>query len=820
MVFRFELSHSSGSQVISEPDGWKEISMVLDRDPEYFGLIEQFEVPLRFYGSNGEHDGGKDFIENIEETYGVGAVITIKVDISPDGAAYDQLFEGTLDLSTLREIDGRKLEIAIIPKSFWAKFKNRFETPVDLQSTTNLDGDVVSPASSTLVKMTSQIIRYYGEYRWYESYAYFEPDGGAHLQLDWDKIAKDDIKKLTVPRGRTSSYTAGGLVYTNAVPQFEAPWDGDYHFDIKITAAVYNGTGTPEYQNGDLAFRIRRAGEYGGPANFTKTIVYYDEPNLRAILIFTFDGVLTLKKGEQVIIYGDDADDIQIFGEERLTWLDDCDLATTTAITLSGEQNIDGTMTSSSRVLVKNQGNPAENGVYISNAGAWTRATDNDSAAEMNMVAVYVIGGTQNLDSAWKQIQPITTLGVDLAEWQYTFWNFERFVPWPFPGTPVENYLKVTASTVYPETTSEGFFVKDAINGVIERITIAPLVETVFDESECEWNHVLIKGLQQRGFTLTEKPFFTSLKELWAGLNPIFNLGIGHEMEGNQDKIVIRPKSYFFDDTPSLVLSWVNNIERTHDRSMIFKKISIGYEKWQAEEISGLDDPQSKKIYATIFETVGTEITLYSRFIAASLAIEVTRRKSTELLTDYKFDNDIFIIAVNPEMTEDSPSYFSPELDENFVSITGLQNAETRYNLFLTPLRNFLRWANFFNGALQKNLSSVYKFVSGEGNYEMSSQYDCTSGLKEDCEGTLCADFAENDDIPILGTADQLGHIFSQVQYEFTHPLTWEDYKTIRDNRNKAILVSSTDANYEICFIKRLEYDINKSKGKFTVWKK
>lgn len=58
LQFRFTLIHSSGSQEISEPGGWKEIKVILDRDAEYHCLIEFFEVSFTYYGNNGQHDGG------------------------------------------------------------------------------------------------------------------------------------------------------------------------------------------------------------------------------------------------------------------------------------------------------------------------------------------------------------------------------------------------------------------------------------------------------------------------------------------------------------------------------------------------------------------------------------------------------------------------------------------------------------------------------------------------------------------------------------------------------------------------------------------
>lgn len=76
-------------------------------------------------------------------------------------------------------------------------------------------------------------------------------------------------------------------------------------------------------------------------------------------------------------------------------------VATTTNLTLSGEQTIGGVLTSSSRVLVKNQTLPAQNGIYVSGAGAWVRATDMDSWLEIPGAYVMVEQGSINADTGW-----------------------------------------------------------------------------------------------------------------------------------------------------------------------------------------------------------------------------------------------------------------------------------------------------------------------------------------------------------------------------------------------------------------------------------
>lgn len=78
-------------------------------------------------------------------------------------------------------------------------------------------------------------------------------------------------------------------------------------------------------------------------------------------------------------------------------------VATTANITLSGTQTIDGVaVIAGDRVLVKNQSTGADNGIYVVAAGAWSRATDANTSAEVTTgLYVFVAEGTTNGDSAW-----------------------------------------------------------------------------------------------------------------------------------------------------------------------------------------------------------------------------------------------------------------------------------------------------------------------------------------------------------------------------------------------------------------------------------
>lgn len=96
-------------------------------------------------------------------------------------------------------------------------------------------------------------------------------------------------------------------------------------------------------------------------------------------------------------------------------------VATTANITLSGEQTIDGVLTSASRVLVKNQSTQSENGIYLTAAGAWTRTDDANTAAELNNALVTVSQGSTQANTGWYQSSEIVTLGSDNVVFQQFF---------------------------------------------------------------------------------------------------------------------------------------------------------------------------------------------------------------------------------------------------------------------------------------------------------------------------------------------------------------------------------------------------------------
>lgn len=742
MIFRFSLSHSVlGSLVISEPDGWIATKLKLERHEEYHSLIEYFEGDFVFYGDNGSENGGIDFIRQVENTYGPDAELAITIEIAPDNISYQTIFIGQLDLWNIEEMPDNKAQIPIIRNDFWAKFINRYDTPVDIQASESVDVEPVDVFDSINLRLTSQTIlkRYYGEWSNGETVLIDAADG--YLQLTPNNITLDEIE---------TAFNLG-FAWNPEIPVWwmEADEAGVYTFNFQLCLsnsrvfAAGMAPADPRDQFGVLFNISDNFWNFYFRLNsdtaqiFTQTNVLFVGTALSSgYAKFTFSTVLELKVGDIITVYGEEV----------------VNIATKLAIW--------GTEGS----IFKNTGDTEDT------------AIDNVTSEE------------------------------------------------------IPSFFDVRADTVFPSNNAESFLLHDVAGQVIDRITSVDQAfysellgsdQTIYRQypaDGCQWKYALAKGLQIRRYSLIEKPFFQSFKQWWEGANPIFNLGLSYETVAGDEVIRVEEKRHFYDDSEvSVNLDFVRDIVRKYDESRIFKTVKIGYKKWQSEDISGIDDPQTKKTYATILKKAGRELSLESDFIAASLAIETTRRKTREKSADYKFDNDTFIIAINPIPVDVSPETspdvtdYEPELDENFDNITNLLNSETRYNLRLTPARNFLRWLDWASAGLQAYLSSAFKFSSGEGNYDM------TSDMINDSDGCVenRLELSEKQDIEVSADPFHLA-----LLYEITCPLEWGDYVLIRDNRKKAIGISQTNDNHVKFFIKDLEYEVVEGRVTIQAWSK
>jgi hypothetical protein len=758
MIFRFTLSHAVlGSQVISECDGWKECKLKLERHEDFHSLIEYFEGDFVFYGDNGSENGGIDFIREVEHVYGPDAELAITIEIAPDNVTYQTVFIGQLDLWNIEEMPDNKAQVPIIRNDFWAKFINRYDTPVNIQSPESIDGDAVDVFDSVSLRLSSQKIQKTTRY-----------DGRI------TPLADDPLTKYSLPTGDIDANGANDdyTLYTQAT------------LDL-VQTEINESFGLLSFAFVDDIIEVFNIIEFideGGPLHIEATA----RPELH------IRGALAASSSETD---PSSIDDITILATLYVKKNDEAP----TALDFAAQ---------------------TQNGPSNPTVGFPVIFSFFYDLPLAGSIDLDVVPG----DTVTVYVQYEILFNIDVGSDPGSITWTERYVEF----TSYESDVEFVLQSVFQENNSESFLLHDVAGQVIDRLVSEGSAfyseflgsnRTVYRQYEgdgCAWEYALTKGLQLRRYTILEKPFFQSFKQWWEGANPILNLGLGYETIVGQENIRVEEKRHFYDDSDvSLNIDFVRDIVRKYDDARVFKAVKIGYKKWQSEDISGIDDPQTKKTYATILKKAGREITLESEFIAASLAIETTRRKTREKSADYKFDNDTFIIAINPVPVDVSPETdpdvtdYEPELDENFDSITNLLNSETRYNLRLTPARNFLRWQDWLSAGLQAYPDSTFKFSAAEGNYDMTSDIINTS---DGCvENRL--NVSEKQDMPVSADPFHLASL-----YEIKCPLDWDDYVLIRDNRKMAIGISQTDENHVKFFIKDLEYEVVQGLVSMLAW--
>jgi hypothetical protein len=855
MDFRVTLYHPVvGTFVTSSPDGWKTAAINRDRHPDFHCLVKSYKTNFSLYGTNGIDDGGRDFFKAVANI-GVDEEIQVTNELRKDDfSLWVTVFKGLLPIVAAIEIldIDHAIQVTFTPSSLWAKFINRYDTPVNILDPNDLDGNARTVLTPFKVKLPAQILNRVTEYTGHSGDATTAEDcfvaSTAPLGLTGFPIV-DGVQTVDFMRVlyKDDSDPKKNGLYNAASGAWTRTSDANSDVEIEnLIVSITNGT-----TNGGKSFRQTTTPITIGVSNivFVSTNLVdntlmanfgytSDLSSIQLVLPARFQQFTAIKKLDEITnsfqydtnfigsdystpghtvpdpVIGNVLELIDEFGTIVFNYsLDLWWSIFGTWNHISSHNAVPSKFRIQTAIFYQiNQDTPFEldfgfvdynTGLVSGNPGG----TISSGPLTFSIAGTFTLPKINRGDLVSVYLKHSMFVYKDgIASEQFQFTNLKP------RGGFIASDNKFNFASLTPDSESDALYVHDVVSSAIDRIVggdgslYSPVLGNIYSQSKtylANGNasmYVPLQGLQIRGWALVDKIMSLSVKSCWDGLNPAFNLGLAAEVVDDVEVLVIKPKIELYDTSSmTILLSNVTKIKKTYDQGSLINKIEIGNEKWEQPSkngggISGLDDVQTKRTLATIFKFVGSTLTLYSKWIFAGLTLELTRRSFVTKNDSYTYDNDIFLLAV-----KNSGGVVSPQLDENFSSVTGLQNEGSRYNKILTPYRALLRNLNLIVGGLQDYSSSVIKFLSGEGNYDMASTTISTTN-PEDFGG---ANLAENQDIPVSGD-----FLHRAELYEIDHIITSEDWQKHDAEPHKAIGVSLSETGHKEFLIKSINYTI------------
>lgn len=352
-----------------------------------------------------------------------------------------------------------------------------------------------------------------------------------------------------------------------------------------------------------------------------------------------------------------------------------------------------------------------------------------------------------------------------------------------------DTYVNIDAIRKCPDSDAALYMVNEALSRIAEAITNGCLkVKSDYygrtdsqpyasTKDGCGSLRAINSGLQLRKGANAK--LFLSWKDAWDGLNPIDNIGYGMEDDPARpgfSVVRVEPVEAFYTEEEILKLANMPVVKVTPIENGYYSTIKSGYEKWEVEKVNGLDEINANREYRTNLTTINNTLTILSKFVAGSYAIEQTRQQSYAATgaADTKYDNETFIYCM--KRTESIYDKFEIE-QGGITNPSNIFDPATVYNWRIRPYYNLMRWfksiANGYPsvGDTEKKLF----FTQGSANFLASGeQTDIICKLEAGVK-------AENSDV---GTNDFIAGdykpVFRPELIQVNAPMSMAVYKRIR----------------------------------------
>lgn len=337
----------------------------------------------------------------------------------------------------------------------------------------------------------------------------------------------------------------------------------------------------------------------------------------------------------------------------------------------------------------------------------------------------------------------------DITDPGLTNYQFQVTVT-ELPGT----YLRIRATTKTDPTPCVGLLAYEVFDRLASALTEQPMAlrSTYFGRPDCREPQpndgpgalaFVTSGFQLRGFPLRSalrppgdapdprKSLFASWREAYDAFDAVHALGIGQETDARTGQPLLRVEhfSYFYPATvvldftlpgpggrpaPALAVTTKPAADRH------FQRLEFGYAAWQAEQVNGLQEANSKRQWTTPLTQVNATYSKVSAYATSGLLLEVARRQryADSDTTDNRQDNNNFIIS----LLRRPDGSFETERNQRFEQLSGVLDPGSIYNARLTPARNLRRHGALVRAGLEPAGTRLVRFAFGEGNNSLVSR--------------------------------------------------------------------------------------------------
>lgn len=740
MNWKFTILNQGNAILVEEPVGFDSMSIVIKRDPTAHGVFFDYQAnEFNFYGK------AADILRREKKLNGIDGSATLIIEQQCNGA-YSEVYRGNFDFGIYSDTCGSEcfVKIPLEATGDVMLFRNKIDQKVDLESLVAFDETTSLP-----------------QYEWL----------GKEMDIPSKGIyIKDDLKV-----SEAYSKPFGGAQPTDPDPAVDfAGWTQVvFGFDGPVVAEI------GVVQNDDTLTEWFIETGAGAPPVFATTLDGTADHNVN---------IRPLDLSPLIDIRPDGPNYTGINNPVDVN------------LRIKGELSIQNCSVGAFALIFGRLPSNTEN----VNQGEF----DTDYDWKMKREIFY------NLTIP-DQLQPGQSLPFDIIfsqpfdfvkddKFYFFFIVFDRKTPsqWSVVdgGQPAytislhtESFFKAENLSKTPPTNCKVFMINEALSRTVEAITNGQLrsysdyfgrVDSLpysHLEDGCGALEVITKGLflRQQEKVLTDRPpiFSLSFRDILDGINPIHNIGFGIEPDSNRpgfNRLRIEPWKYFYSNDVLMTCMYPDRVDLDMDAKGHYSLFEFGYDKWEAEEYTGLDEFLTRRTFRTTLNSISNTLTQLSKFIASGYALEITRRKGNSDSADWRFDNETFILCVvrDGEIKAEQGGVMYPE---NII------DPDTLFNYRISPIRNAMRWMDVINEGYVSGQGKII-FTTGDGNYY-------AKGMLPSACSPESVPISENQ---VLGATDfkvAPVAIRRAERISFNYPMSAAEFKAIKENPRGLIRV-------------------------------